>query len=58
MYDKIHYKLKKKSWEQKYWCFWTVVLEKILKSLLDCEEIQPVLPKGNQPEYSLEGLML
>ena len=28
----------KKSWELKYWCFWTVVLEKILKSLLDCEE--------------------
>ena len=29
-------------------CFWTVVLEKILESLLDCKEIQPVNPKGNQ----------
>ena len=31
------------------WCFWTVVLEKTLKSLLDSKEIQPVHPKGNQP---------
>ena len=30
------------------WCFWTVVLEKTLESLLDCKEIQPVHPKGNQ----------
>ena len=30
------------------WCFWTVVLEKILESPLDCQEIQPVHPKGNQ----------
>ena len=30
------------------WCFWTVVLEKTLKSLLDSKEIQPVHPKGNQ----------
>ena len=35
-----------------------MVLEKTLESLLDCEEIQPVNPKGNQSEYSLEGLML
>ena len=34
-----------------------MVLEKTLKSLLDCKEIQPVHPKIN-PEYSLEGLML
>ena len=33
----------------KVWCFWTVVLEKTLKSPLDCKEIQPVNPKGNQP---------
>ena len=33
----------------KNWCFWTVVLEKTLKSLLDSKEIQPVHPKGNQP---------
>ena len=31
------------------WCFWTVVLEKTLESPLDCKEIQPVHPKGNQP---------
>ena len=33
---------------QKYWCFWTVVLEKILDSPLDFKEIQPVYPKGDQ----------
>ena len=32
----------------KNWCFWTVVLEKILESPLGCKEIQPVNPKGNQ----------
>ena len=42
----------------KNWCFWTVVLEKTLESLLDCKEIQPVHPKGISPEYFLEGLML
>ena len=36
------------SWQLKNWCFWTVVLEKILESPLDCKEIQPVHPKGNQ----------
>ena len=35
-----------------------MVLEKTLESPLNRKEIQPVLPKGNQPEYSLEGLML
>ena len=35
-------------WVPKNWCFWTVVLEKILESPLDCKEIQPVHPKGNQ----------
>ena len=39
----------KESWAQKNWCFWTVVLEKALESPLDCKEIQPVHPKGNQP---------
>ena len=34
------------------------MLEKTLESPLDCKEIQPVSPKGNHPEYSLEGLML
>ena len=38
----------KESWEPKYWCFWTVVLEKTLESPLDSKEIQPVHPKGNQ----------
>ena len=33
----------------KNWCFWTVALEQTLKSPLDCKEIQPVHPKGNQP---------
>ena len=35
-----------------------MVLEKTLESPLDCKEIKPVNPKGNQTEYSLEGLML
>ena len=38
----------KESWALKNWCFWTVVLEKTLESLLDCKEIQPVYPKGDQ----------
>ena len=46
----------KESWAPKNWCFWTMVLEKPLESslgldswLLDCKEIQPVHPTGNQP---------
>ena len=38
----------KESWMLKNWCFWTVVLEKTLESPLDCKEIQPIKPKGNQ----------
>ena len=38
----------KESWAPKNWCFWTVMLEKTLESPLDCKEIQPVRPKGNQ----------
>ena len=38
----------KESWVPKNLCFWTVVLEKILESPLDCKEIQPVHPKRNQ----------
>ena len=38
----------KESWAPKNWCFWTVVFEKTLESPLDCKEIQPVHPKGNQ----------
>ena len=36
------------GWAPKNWCFWTVVLEKTLESLLDCKEIQPVYSK-DQP---------
>ena len=36
------------SWAPKNWCFWTVVLEKTLESSLECKEIQPVHPKGDQ----------
>ena len=38
----------KESWAPKNWCFWTVLLEKSLESPLDCKEIQPVHPKGDQ----------
>ena len=38
----------KESWAPKNWCFWTVMLEKTLEILLDCKEIKPVHPKGNQ----------
>ena len=50
----------KESWALKYWCFWTVVLEKTLESPLDYKEIKLVNSKeiGFNPEYSLEGLML
>ena len=36
------------NWEPQNCCFWTVVLEKTFESPLDCKEIQPVHPKGNQ----------
>ena len=38
----------KEGWAPENWCFWTVVLEKTLESPLDCKEIQPVHPKGDQ----------
>ena len=38
----------KESRVPKNWCFWTVVLEKTLESPLDCKDIQPVHPKGDQ----------
>ena len=38
----------KESWAPKNRYFWTVVLEKTPESPLDCKEIQPVHPKGNQ----------
>ena len=39
---------RKKGLVPKNWCFWIVVLEKTLERPLDCKEIQPVNPKGNQ----------
>ena len=39
----------KEGWEQKNWCFWTVVLEKTFERPSDSKEIKPVNPKGNQP---------
>ena len=39
----------KEGWAPKNWCFQTSVLEKTLESPLDCKEIKPVNPKGNQP---------
>ena len=38
----------KKGWVPKNWCFWIVVLGKILESPLHCQEFKPVNPKGNQ----------
>ena len=48
----------KKTWVLKNWCFWTVVLEKTLKSPLDCKVIQPVHLKEISPGCSFERLML
>ena len=48
----------KESWALKNWCFWIVMFEKTLESLLDCKEIQPVHPKEINPECPLEGLVL
>ena len=44
----------KESWALKDWCFWTVVLEKTLESPLDCMEIQPIHPKGDQSWVFIE----
>ena len=43
------------SWALKNWCFWTVMLEKTLESPLDCKEIQPVHPKGDQSWVFIGG---
>ena len=45
------------SWPRKNWCFWTVVLEKTLKSPLDSKETNQSILKEISPGYSLEGLM-
>ena len=39
----------KEGWALNDWCFWIVVVDKTLESPLDCKEIKPVSPKGNQP---------
>ena len=44
----------KESWAPKNWCFWTVVLERTLAGPLNCKEIKPVNPKGNQLWKSTE----
>ena len=46
------------NWAQKNWCFWTVMLEKTLECPLDCKEIKPVNPKGNQPWIFIGRTML
>ena len=45
----------KEGWALKNWCFWTGVLEKALQSPLDCKEIKPVHPKGNQSWVFIRG---
>ena len=44
----------KESWVPKNWCFWTVVLKKTLESPLDCKEIQPAHPKGDESWVFIE----
>ena len=52
IWRKLHFD---ESWVLKNWCFWIVVLEKTLESLLDCKEVQPVHSEGNQPWDFFEG---
>ena len=46
----------KAGWAPKNWCFWIVVLEKILESPLDSREIKPINPKENQPWIFIGGI--
>ena len=48
----------KESWALKNWCFWTMVLEKTLKSPLDCKRSNTSILKEISPECLLEGLIL
>ena len=48
----------KEGWAPKHWCLQIVVLEKTFESPLDCKEIKPVNPKGNQPWTFIGRLML
>ena len=45
----------KESWVPKNWCFWTVLLKNTLESSLDCNEIQPIHPKGDQSWVFIGG---
>ena len=45
----------KESWVLKNWCFWTVVLEKIIENLMGYMEIQPVHPEGNHSWIFIGG---
>ena len=50
-FSSSHVWMRKLNYKERWalnWCFWTVVLEKTLESLLDCKEIQPAHPKENQ----------
>ena len=58
MYGCGSWTIKKAGCRSKKWCFWTVVLEKTLKSSLDCRRSNQSISKEINPEYSLEGLML
>ena len=49
---------RKEGWAPKNWCFWTVVVEKTLESPLYSKEINQLIFRKINPEYSLEGLML
>ena len=42
----------KEDWAQKNWYFWIVVLKKIVRSLLDCKKVKPIIPKEINSEYS------
>ena len=55
LFQWINKHLNQESWAPKNWCFWTVVLEKTLESPLDCKEIQPVHPKGDQSWVFIGG---
>ena len=49
MYRCESWTIKKAEHQRVDWCFWTLVLEQTFENLLDCKEIKPVNPKGNQP---------
>ena len=46
-FSSSHVWMWEEAWTQNNLCFWTVVLERILESLLDSKEIQPLNPLGN-----------